>query len=58
MIVQGVGVVPDFFFDWNPNLFVSYKPMQSLGTLRQLSLGDLADDGREEERGGGGENNA
>ena len=32
--------------------------MQNLGTLRQLSLGDLADDGREEERGGGGENNA
>jgi hypothetical protein len=27
--------------------------MQNLGTLRQLSLGDLADDGRE--RGGGGE---
>jgi hypothetical protein len=25
--------------------------MQNLGTLRQLSLGDLADDGRE--RGGG-----
>jgi hypothetical protein len=23
--------------------------MQNLGTLRQLSLGDLADDGREEE---------
>jgi hypothetical protein len=32
--------------------------MQNLGTLRQLSLADLADDGREEERGGGGENNA
>jgi hypothetical protein len=34
--------------------------MQNLGTLRQLSLGDLADDGkrRREERGGGGENNA
>jgi hypothetical protein len=26
--------------------------MQNLGILRQLSLGDLADDGREEERGG------
>jgi hypothetical protein len=26
--------------------------MQNLGTLQQLSLGDLADDGREEERGG------
>jgi hypothetical protein len=25
--------------------------MQNLGTLRQLSLGDLADDGRREERG-------
>jgi hypothetical protein len=29
-----------------------------LGILRQLSLGDLADDGKRRERGGGGENNA
>jgi hypothetical protein len=29
--------------------------MQNMGTLQQLSLGDLADDGRREERG---ENNA
>jgi hypothetical protein len=39
--------------------------MQNLGTLRQLYLGDLSDDGRRRERerergggGGGGENNA
>jgi hypothetical protein len=33
--------------------------MQNLGTLIQLSLGDLADDGRErEEERGRGENNA
>jgi hypothetical protein len=32
--------------------------MQNLGTLRQLSLGDLADDGKRREERGGGENNA
>jgi hypothetical protein len=36
--------------DWNPNIFVSWEPRQNLGTLRQLSPGDLADDKREEER--------
>jgi hypothetical protein len=29
--------------------------MQNLGTLRQLFLGDLADDGRERGGGGGGD---
>ena len=49
VIVRGLGGIPDFFFDWNPNIYVTQEPMQKFGTLRQ-PFWDFRNGGKSEKK--------